>query len=725
MKKVKFVWAVVFLAGGIVYGQGLIQNGDFESWTNNQLDGWQIVEGAVATPAVGLDGTGLSVNLGKTGGDGDAISQTLGSAISDYFYVQFDFAYGPQGGASRTMNVTFKSPAGSTINVRVNGDHLEFYGSADGATNRQWRTVAGTEGQLFASNFDTNTLVVYRIIIAGTWQQVFNVSLKNLTTDTDIITDVTLDIWQSTGSPFTGLYLERGRSGSDWRADNLMVYDQDPTIPVVDAGANQQVRLPANSVQMNPSVFDLDTPQENLSFSWSQVSGPAASFGTLPGQTENDKQAVITLDGGPGLYEFMLTVSDPQAQTGDDTMLVRFKSASDDVLLGHWAFEDDPQGTTAVDSLDALLGNTAPDDGVLVGLPTAADPNSDPNWVAGWVDDQALDFWDDALVDIAVNPNSDPNMAALEWEITLAGWVQPDAATLSNQYNTIIARANPFNWVLRQLNTGVTEFTLGLESGNLFTAGTVNLVDGYWHHVAGTYNGTEVKIYVDGLLDVSLPAEGFLQVHPEAEVTIGGRYDHGHPWTGRLDDVRVYSYGLSAEEIQDLVRLGRNVIPYVTIDDSVATELIITFQDSVELTADVVDFNMDQGQQVSVEWSVTNPLLADQVQFDPADAATTTVTFLEPGIYTLRITVQDEFGAGAEGDLFDEITFIVKDAVCEDMLMLDPDSGQLYNPQLSFDVSGPDGVPDCYVNLYDFAEFAQQWLLCNDPQGEDCQVITK
>jgi hypothetical protein len=28
------------------------------------------------------------------------------------------------------------------------------------------------------------------------------------------------------------------------------------------------------------------------------------------------------------------------------------------------------------------------------------------------------------------------------------------------------------------------------------------------------------------------------------------------------------------------------------------------------------------------------------------------------------------------------------------------------------DISGPDGQPDCRVDFYDFAEFAESWLEC-------------
>ena len=40
--------------------------------------------------------------------------------------------------------------------------------------------------------------------------------------------------------------------------------------------------------------------------------------------------------------------------------------------------------------------------------------------------------------------------------------------------------------------------------------------------------------------------------------------------------------------------------------------------------------------------------------------------------------------------------------------------------QPQFDVTGPEGVPDCTVNLYDFAEFVSEWLVCGYPDPADC-----
>jgi len=54
----------------------------------------------------------------------------------------------------------------------------------------------------------------------------------------------------------------------------------------------------------------------------------------------------------------------------------------------------------------------------------------------------------------------------------------------------------------------------------------------------------------------------------------------------------------------------------------------------------------------------------------------------------------------------------IENPTCQDVI----DNGLL----ITGDISGPDGTPDCYVNLYDIAALACNWLYCNNPQDSEC-----
>ncbi len=80
----------------------------------------------------------------------------------------------------------------------------------------------------------------------------------------------------------------------------------------------------------------------------------------------------------------------------------------------------------------------------------------------------------------------------------------------------------------------------------------LNVNDGMWHHVAGVYDGWRIALFVDGQLDASCEASGQMQVN-DYPVVIGDNAEkRGRQWNGLIDDVRIYSYALSPDEITAL-----------------------------------------------------------------------------------------------------------------------------------------------------------------------------
>jgi hypothetical protein len=79
---------------------------------------------------------------------------------------------------------------------------------------------------------------------------------------------------------------------------------------------------------------------------------------------------------------------------------------------------------------------------------------------------------------------------------------------------------------------------------------------GTWNHVVGTYNQSNLSIYINGVLNntrsmgVALPsgAMGW---------RIGRRWDQPNIWNGYIDDVRIYNRALSSAEVFDLYTNSR------------------------------------------------------------------------------------------------------------------------------------------------------------------------
>ncbi len=75
-----------------------------------------------------------------------------------------------------------------------------------------------------------------------------------------------------------------------------------------------------------------------------------------------------------------------------------------------------------------------------------------------------------------------------------------------------------------------------------------------WSHLAATYDGTTLRLYVNGLVVMSAPFTGNLATSTDP-LRIGGNSVYGEYFTGVIDEVRIYSRTLSAAEIRaDMTR---------------------------------------------------------------------------------------------------------------------------------------------------------------------------
>ena len=88
---------------------------------------------------------------------------------------------------------------------------------------------------------------------------------------------------------------------------------------------------------------------------------------------------------------------------------------------------------------------------------------------------------------------------------------------------------------------------------------TTTVNDGNWHHISGTYDGSTVKVYVDGTVGgTTISHSGDIDSHDDEPVFLGQRGDNARRMKGELADARIYDVALSATEI---ATLGENILP--------------------------------------------------------------------------------------------------------------------------------------------------------------------
>jgi hypothetical protein len=224
-------------------------------------------------------------------------------------------------------------------------------------------------------------------------------------------------------------------------------------------------------------------------------------------------------------------------------------------LLGWWEL-DDGSGGTATDS------STYNHHGDIETI--------DVNvwWVDGVNDvNYALDF-DGGRVRVA-------DTAALRplYQVSAAAWIK--YATSQSSARVVVKGAdNKETYGLEVNDDGLTVLVRdgndpNAESYEKYDAisadGSLNWDE--WIHVAGTFDGNDLKCYVNGELKATTDASAlfFLSQDPN-DLAIGNRSDAAdRPFVGTIDDVRVYDYGLSQEEVRYLATDGTGVLTVQSI----------------------------------------------------------------------------------------------------------------------------------------------------------------
>lgn len=144
---------------------------------------------------------------------------------------------------------------------------------------------------------------------------------------------------------------------------------------------------------------------------------------------------------------------------------------------------------------------------------------------------------------------------------TIAAWVRTSAT--SGVENQVIlgygGTANGTRFSFRLDAQNQADQKLRLEVAGGFIVGSTKINDGNWHHVAcvidsATPNVNQTDLYVDGVLE-TISSSGSQVINTSASGTpsIGGsNHAPNYNFQGDIDEVRVYAFALSAQEIGDL-----------------------------------------------------------------------------------------------------------------------------------------------------------------------------
>jgi hypothetical protein len=143
----------------------------------------------------------------------------------------------------------------------------------------------------------------------------------------------------------------------------------------------------------------------------------------------------------------------------------------------------------------------------------------------------------------------------IEGPITIAAWFKVN--TFDKRWQALITKGDT-SWRLQRYAedntlafhcTGIVSVTSERPEG---IEGKKNVNDGQWHHVVGVYDGSEILLYIDGVLDNSSKASGEISMNDSAVIIGGNSEQSGREWNGLIDEVDIIGGAIDANAVHAL-----------------------------------------------------------------------------------------------------------------------------------------------------------------------------
>lgn len=237
----------------------------------------------------------------------------------------------------------------------------------------------------------------------------------------------------------------------------------------------------------------------------------AASFESASYKMGGDKDKASTDQGSyPDLYEVGSNLTLLPIDYGDPS------------LMGYWPL-DEGSGTIVYDKSGYMNG----------GISGSA------TWIQRKTGDNALNFNGASSIRILSPGNRNFSNAH-----TMTAWINATAISTST-YNILSFYPNAY-MALNGNSYFQSDIINGVQQNSY---GTTNISANNWYFIAGTFDGNNLKVYLNGNLENSLSSPGAENIVSRFCISGFGSTCSYNYINGSIDDVRLYNRALSAAEI--------------------------------------------------------------------------------------------------------------------------------------------------------------------------------
>lgn len=146
--------------------------------------------------------------------------------------------------------------------------------------------------------------------------------------------------------------------------------------------------------------------------------------------------------------------------------------------------------------------------------------------------------------------------------ITVSFWMKmsnlftADPRTIANGHTDNLNVGFQF-WIMGDINSAVILFAVGNGTTNANAQYHLSNIVGKYYHVVGVYDGSTVKIYIDGVLGSVIGNITGTIAETGLPIAIGYNPSYGYSWfRGKLAEVKIFNSAITAAQVQELYTTG-------------------------------------------------------------------------------------------------------------------------------------------------------------------------
>ncbi len=179
---------------------------------------------------------------------------------------------------------------------------------------------------------------------------------------------------------------------------------------------------------------------------------------------------------------------------------------------------------------------------------------------------------------------------------------------------------------------------------------------GRWYHIAGTYDGQTMKLYVNGkLANESRAQSGEILYEPKSPYVLGAYKDSNefHGWEGAFQEVKVYSRVLPASDFAAVAKKNENLINWNPPNNTKLEFLVKPYLQHVTSTSIVVMCETSRPAVTKVNFALRQPFTLKAASETPSLIQEVPLKDLSPGtIYYYQVQCESPDGQSIKSEIY-------------------------------------------------------------------------